>query len=58
MIEPYDRYDALTRKLESDLNQKPVCDCCGEHIQTEYYYSINDFIFCEFCVTSGKKSNY
>lgn len=32
------------------LNRRPRCSCCGEHIQDEVCYEINDKLFCEECM--------
>ena len=37
----YDYYEAMEYEREMKLARMPVCECCGEHIQTElaFYYS-------------------
>lgn len=32
------------------LEQLPVCDCCGEHIQDEHLYLISGEILCMDCL--------
>lgn len=41
------RYD---REQQERLEQRPVCSYCGEHIQDDHYYRINDEIFCPNCM--------
>ena len=35
---------------DEELEQLPVCDYCGEHIQDEFCYKIDDDILCRKCV--------
>lgn len=37
---------------EEALEKMPVCESCGEHIQDEYAYYINDEWICEECLKS------
>lgn len=46
------RYDA---EQERKLEMLPVCVCCGEPIQTEEYYDINDDLFCPECMEDNFK---
>ena len=43
------RYDAEQSRR---LDELPVCHCCGEHIQDEHYYLINDEVYCIGCLES------
>ena len=50
-VEDYARWDAeQQRKLE----RNPVCAECGEHVQDDYFYLINDEVICCGCL----KANY
>lgn len=42
----------VERELEEDryLEGLPTCEICGEKIQDEYYYDINNTIMCESCM--------
>ena len=37
------------------LQSLPYCSECGEHIQSEYCYEINDEIICEECMEQFRK---
>lgn len=39
-------FDAQQERTE----RRPECDVCGEHIQTEYLYTINGMVICEDCM--------
>lgn len=47
----YDDADYARAEAEKEL---PVCTCCGEPIQDDFYYEIDDEILCEECL----KDNY
>ena len=42
--------EARDRDQQEGLDRLPVCACCGEPIQDDYYYEINDEILCEECL--------
>ena len=48
----YDRYDAERHAEESKL---PKCSCCGEPIQDDYYFEINDETICESCLIDNHR---
>ena len=50
MIDNYALWEAHDREQEEALEKLPVCDCCGERIQDEYYYDIDGEILCEECL--------
>ena len=54
MFDNYDLFEMHDREQEAKLENLPVCDCCGERIQDEYYYDIDGEILCEECL----KENY
>lgn len=37
------------------LEKRPVCSECGEHIQDERCYEINDELICEECLERNHK---
>lgn len=51
-VADYERYSAEQEKI---LQEMPVCSECGEHIQDEYCFSINDEIICESCMENYRK---
>lgn len=48
-VADYLRHDADKQK---ELERLPKCENCGEHIQDEYCYEINDEIICQKCLES------
>lgn len=40
------------RECERALARLPECDCCGHHVQDEYYYEINGDVVCPKCLDS------
>lgn len=49
-----DFYDDADYARAEEERKLPVCTCCGEVIQDDYYYEIDDEILCEECL----KDNY
>ena len=41
------RHDAMQNRW---LKSRPVCSECGEHIQDERCYEVNDELICEECM--------
>lgn len=37
-------------EMEAELEKLPVCSECGEHIQTDELYEINDELICPKCL--------
>ena len=48
----FDRYEADQHK---QLEQLPVCEDCGEHIQDETAFYINGEWICESCMDSYRR---
>lgn len=48
----YSRYEA---DQERQLEQLPVCEDCGEHIQDETAFYINGEWICESCMDSYRR---
>lgn len=46
-LSDFDRYD---RQQNEELNKRPKCCYCGEHIQDDFCYEINGEYFCEDCL--------
>ena len=49
-VADYDRYDTECQK---QLNKLPKCADCGEPIQDDHYYWINNEPICPDCLESG-----
>lgn len=50
MREPWEFAEERDRKQEKWLQQRPICDCCGEHIQDESYHEIFGKKICDSCL--------
>lgn len=50
MKDNYDLWEDHDAKQEEWLKRLPVCDCCGEPIQDEHCFVIEDEIYCEGCM--------
>ena len=37
-------------ELEEQMEMRPVCNFCGEHITDECYYEIKDEVICQKCL--------
>lgn len=46
----FDRFD---REQQKRLDKLPVCADCGEAVQNDHYYLINDAVICPDCMESG-----
>ena len=53
MIDNYDIWRAHDDKLEKQLAERPVCADCGNHVQDEHFYLINDEVICPRCLEDG-----
>lgn len=53
--EPDKDYDAYCREQDRAMEQLPICCECGERIEDEYCYEINDEIICETCMEQYRK---
>lgn len=51
-VADFERYSA---QQEAELQTLPVCCECGEHIQAETCFQINDEIICEECMEHYRK---
>ena len=49
MIDNYDLWCEYDANASSRLARMPVCECCGEHIQTETAFNYNGQWFCIEC---------
>ena len=48
--DPYRDFEMYEAEKERWLRSQPVCSHCGEHIQDENCYVVNDEIICEDCM--------
>jgi formylmethanofuran dehydrogenase subunit E len=49
----YDLWEAHDREQEKRLADRPICADCGEHIQHDHFFLINDEAICPDCLESG-----
>lgn len=47
--ELHDRYEA---EQQRQLDKLPKCSCCGEPIQDDFCFEINDELICEDCLNT------
>ena len=52
MRDVYDLWEAQDIAKERRLARLPQCEYCGEPIQDEFYFEINDSFYCEDCLKS------
>lgn len=46
----YDQWEAHEARQQKVLEALPQCEECGEPIQDDFYFDINDTIKCEDCM--------
>lgn len=46
----FDMWEANEARLEKLLERLPECENCGCKIDDDFYFDINDAIFCEDCL--------
>lgn len=46
----FDQWRTHDIKQEAELQKLPECSNCGDKIQSEYCFQINDEIICETCM--------
>ena len=46
----YDRWQEHDNEQETWLQHRPVCVCCGEHIQDESAHLIGGDYYCDRCL--------
>lgn len=52
--DPVADYESYTAQQERELGKIPKCSECGNHIQDEMAYLINDELICERCMNGFK----
>ena len=50
----YDAYEGHQAEQDAWLEKRPVCSICGEHIQDEECYLVNDEHICIDCMVDCK----
>lgn len=50
MEDNYSQWEAKTRREEQWLEKRPVCFYCGEPVQEDHYFDINDEVVCQDCL--------
>lgn len=53
----YDMWEAQDIERERRRARLPVCETCGEPIQDEHFYDINDEFICEECLKNNFRKN-
>ncbi len=53
-IADYNRHQA---EIEKWLAKRPECADCGEPVQDEYFYLINDEVICPDCLKNNYRKN-
>lgn len=53
--DPPSDYDAYCIEQERETERLPICCECGQRIEDEFCYQINDEIICETCMEQYKK---
>lgn len=53
--DPVADYDAYDRAQEAEMERLPICCECGQRIEDEFCYQINDEVLCETCMEQYKK---
>ncbi len=54
-----DNYDMYSNSEESEeryIRRLPVCSCCGESIQDEYYFDVYGKVICEHCIEDCREA--
>lgn len=57
MPDHYDLFLKHDAERESELLRLPVCTECGEHIQDEHCFEINDELVCKSCLNEYYRKN-
>lgn len=53
--DPYADFDRHDAEWRSELDKLPKCAECGEPIQDEYCYEINDELICPECLKDNHR---
>lgn len=55
MSDPLEDFNANEERLYRLLKKRPICSCCHEHIQDEYFYRIDKKNYCTHCINGFKE---
>ena len=55
MSDPVADYEAYSAHQQAELDRLPRCSYCGEPIQTDYLYEINDELICPECLDQNHR---
>ena len=50
ILDNYDLWEAHEREQQKKLAELPVCAVCGEPVQDDHFYLINDEVICPECL--------
>ena len=53
----FDQWSEYNRQKEEELKKLPECCECGEAIQSEYCFEINDEFVCERCLIENHRKS-
>ena len=58
--DPVSDFNRHEQEVEDALSLLPVCEICGERIEDDYLYEINDELICERCLNEEfrKRTEY
>lgn len=48
-------WDAYCREQDRQMEQMPVCDECGERIDTDFLYEFDGYYICEECLDKNHR---
>ena len=48
----YDLFEQHDAKQQEALSKRPVCSCCGDPIQDEYFFLIQESPVCDICLNN------
>ncbi len=50
MVDNYDLWERHDNEMERELEKRPICAYCGEHIQTDMAVYMNGEWICDDCI--------
>ena len=54
--DPAADYERYVSAQEKELEKYPICDYCGERITDDYFYEIDEQVYCKECLTVCKRT--
>ena len=55
--DPHADFAAHEAYCEAQLEKLPLCDCCGERIQEDFYIDFDGYLVCEECLDKHYKKS-